>query len=558
MRAFRHLSIKWKLTLIIMITSAAALLLSCAAFVGYEVITFRRGMVRELSTQAEIIGSNNAGNLRFYALGIDTKDDAEQILNTLQVNQHIVSACIYSQEGKIFAKYLRGDRVDDFPAEPLENKHRFEDNHLVLFKPIIQDNDRVGTVYIKSDLEEMYARLKQYAGIVAMFMLGAFVIAFVLSSILQRIISKPILQLAQTTRIVSDNKDYSVRAVKHSQDEVGMLIDGFNEMLTQIQERDVELMTATENLEVSKGKLEDYSRTLAEKVDARTRELKDKNVELEETLQQLKEMQHQIIMQQKLASLGALTAGIAHEIKNPLNFVTNFAELSTDLTQELREDIEKQKGILEPQAFEDIEDILDDLRKNAEKINEHGKRADSIVRNMLLHSRGRPGERQKTDINALMAEYVNLAYHGMRAKESSFNIKIETDYDNSIGLVEVVPQDLSRVFLNILNNACDAAYKKKKEMRDEFSPTLSVVTKNLDDLIEIRIHDNGKGIPRENLDKIFNPFFTTKPTGEGTGLGLSISYDIIVEEHKGEIKVETEEGSYTEFIISLPKNANQK
>ena len=337
-----------------------------------------------------------------------------------------------------------------------------------------------------------------------------------------------------------------------------MLIDGFNEMLTQIQERDVELMTATENLKVSKEKLEDYSRTLAEKVDARTRELKDKNVELEETLQQLKEMQNQIIMQQKLASLGALTAGIAHEIKNPLNFVTNFAELSTDLTQDLREDIDKQKGILDPQAFEDIEDILDDLRTNAEKINEHGKRADSIVRNMLLHSRGTPGERQKTDINALMAEYVNLAYHGMRAKDSSFNIKIETDYDNSIGLVEVVPQDLSRVFLNILNNACDAAYEKKKEMRDEFSPTLSVVTKNLDDLIEIRVHDNGKGIPRENLDKIFNPFFTTKPTGEGTGLGLSISYDIIVEEHKGEIKVETEEGSYTEFIISLPKNANQK
>ena len=269
-------------------------------------------------------------------------------------------------------------------------------------------------------------------------------------------------------------------------------------------------------------------------------------------------MQHQIIMQQKSASLWALTAGISHEIKNPFNFVTNFAELSTDLTQELREDIEKQKGILDPQAFEDIEDILDDLRKNAEKINEHGKRADSIVRNMLLHSRGRPGERQKTDINALMAEYVNLAYHGMRAKDSSFNIKIETDYDNSIGLVEVVPQDLSRVFLNILNNACDAAYAKKKEMRDEFSPTLSVVTKNLDDLIEIRVHDNGKGIPRENLDKIFNPFFTTKPTGEGTGLGLSISYDIIVEEHKGEIKVETEEGSYTEFVISLPKNANQK
>lgn len=208
--------------------------------------------------------------------------------------------------------------------------------------------------------------------------------------------------------------------------------------------------------------------------------------------------------------------------------------------------------------LEDIEEILDDLRKNVEKINEHGKRADSIVRNMLLHSRGRPGERQKTDINALLVEYVNLAYHGMRAQDASFNIKIETDYDSSIGLVEVVPQDLSRAFLNTLNNACYAAHEKKKEMRDAFSPTLSVVTKNLDDLVEIRIRDNGNGIPQDILDEIFNPFFTTKPTGQGTGLGLSISYDIIVEEHKGEIKVETEEGGYTEFIISLPKNANRR
>ena len=301
------------------------------------------------------------------------------------------------------------------------------------------------------------------------------------------------------------------------------------------------------------NQLEAYNQTLEVKVEERTQQLQEKNHELSITLQKLKATQQQIIAQEKLASLGALTAGIAHEIKNPLNFVNNFAELSAEFTQELLEEIENQKDRLDTETTDYLEEILNDLTQNVKKINEHGKRADNIVRGMLMHSRGKGGDREPTDLNALLAEYVNLAYHGMRAKDASFNISIETHYDDTIGSVTVFPQDISRVFLNVINNACYAAHDKKKQLGDDFSPRLSASTKNLGDRVELRIRDNGNGIPNDIVDKIFNPFFTTKPTGQGTGLGLSISHDIVVQGHQGELKVETEVGNYTEFIIVLPR-----
>ncbi|NEP55490.1 MAG: AAA family ATPase [Symploca sp. SIO2G7] len=299
--------------------------------------------------------------------------------------------------------------------------------------------------------------------------------------------------------------------------------------------------------------LEDYSHTLEIKVDERTQELQEKNATLSATLKKLKATQDQIIAQEKLASLGALTAGVAHEIKNPLNFVNNFAELSVELTAELIEEIENQKDRLDSETIEYLEEILQDLGQNVEKINHHGKRADNIVKGMLMHSRSTTGERALTNINSLLAEYVNLAYHGMRAKDSEFNIMIESDYDNSLEKLNVIPQDLSRVFLNVANNACYAAYERKKAVGEYFTPKIKVSTKNLSNQVELRIRDNGNGIPPEILDKIFHPFFTTKPPGKGTGLGLSISHDIIVQGHQGQFQVETEEGSYTEFIITLPK-----
>ena len=287
-------------------------------------------------------------------------------------------------------------------------------------------------------------------------------------------------------------------------------------------------------------------------------ELKAAYQELDAAHTNLKATQQQLITQEKLASLGQLTAGIAHEIKNPLNFVNNFAQLSIDLAGELHEELFNDGVSLDTEKRVAIESLLADIQQNAEKINHHGKRADGIVKSMMQHARGASGQRELVDINHLLDEAVNLTYHGMRANDASFNITIEKDYDETIGKLEVVPQDLSRVFLNIVNNAAYAANQKKKDNFDGFSPMLSATTKNLGDKIEIRIRDNGNGIPKDIREKIFNPFFTTKPTGQGTGLGLSISYDIIVQQHRGEIKVETEEGKFTEFIVRLPKAGGDK
>jgi signal transduction histidine kinase len=269
---------------------------------------------------------------------------------------------------------------------------------------------------------------------------------------------------------------------------------------------------------------------------------------------ELKAAQAQLVQSEKMASLGQLTAGIAHEIKNPLNFVNNFAELTVDLAKELTEELDRLSEKLLPKESEYLQEITNDIRSNAQKINDHGKRADSIVKGMLLHSRGKAGDKQLTDVNAVLAEYVNLGYHGMRAQDNTFNLKIDADYDSTIGMINVVPQNISRVFLNIINNACYSTNLKKKELKDAYFPILQIQTKNLGGKVEIRIRDNGKGIPQDIIDKVFNPFFTTKPAGQGTGLGLSLSFDIIVQEHQGEMKVDSKEGEYAEFVIIIPKN----
>ncbi len=268
--------------------------------------------------------------------------------------------------------------------------------------------------------------------------------------------------------------------------------------------------------------------------------------EIEKAYTELKSTQAQLIHSEKMASLGELTAGIAHEIKNPLNFVNNFSEMSNDLIGEMVEEADKGNTA-------EVKALAKDIKQNIEKILQHGKRADSIVKGMLLHSRGTSGEKTLVDINDLLEQDVNLAYHGMRAQNKEFNITIEKDYDITLEKINVVPQDISRVFLNIINNACYAAYDRKKKSGDDFSPTLKVSTKNLNDKVEIRIGDNGNGIPTNILDKIFQPFFTTKPTGEGTGLGLSLSYDIVTKVHGGEIKVDSKEGEGAEFLIILPQ-----
>jgi two-component system, NtrC family, sensor kinase len=264
---------------------------------------------------------------------------------------------------------------------------------------------------------------------------------------------------------------------------------------------------------------------------------------LEQTLTNLKSTQAQLIQSEKMASLGELTAGIAHEIQNPLNFVNNFSEVSNELLDEMNEELSKGE-------IEEAKAIASDVKQNLEKILHHGKRADGIVKGMLQHSRSSSGTKEFTDINALADEYLRLAYHGLRAKDKSFNAKFETHFDESIGKVEMVPQDIGRVILNLITNAFYVVTEKKKQNPEGYEPTVIISSKKVEGKVELRVKDNGLGIPDNIKEKIFQPFFTTKPTGQGTGLGLSLSYDI-VKAHGGELTVETKEGEGSEFVIQL-------
>jgi len=284
---------------------------------------------------------------------------------------------------------------------------------------------------------------------------------------------------------------------------------------------------------------------LFEQVQARTRELAT-------SLDDLRTAQDRLVQSEKLASLGQLTAGIAHEIKNPLNFVNNFAHLSRELIEELKELLETLKA--DEKTKGDIDELTEMLDGNLAKVVQHGKRADSIVKNMLLHSRESSGDHRPVDLNAVVEESVNLAYHGARAEKPDFNITLVKDLDPGVGEVDLYPQEFTRVLLNLISNGFYAAMKRKRESGDPaFEPILKASTRSLGDRVEIRIRDNGTGIPPDVKARMFNPFFTTKPAGEGTGLGLSLSYDIVVKQHGGSLDVDTEPGAFTEFTIVIPR-----
>jgi two-component system NtrC family sensor kinase len=274
------------------------------------------------------------------------------------------------------------------------------------------------------------------------------------------------------------------------------------------------------------------------------KQVTERTSELKQSLDDLKSAQSQLIQSEKMASLGELTAGIAHEIQNPLNFVNNFSDVNTELIEEAKQEIDRGNA-------GDVKTILNNISDNEQKINHHGKRADAIVRGMLQHSRTSSGQKEPTDINVLADEYLRLAYHGMRARDKSFNAKFQTDFDNKIGKINIVPQDIGRVILNLINNAFYAVGEKTQQNVAGYEPAVSVNTKRLNGKVEIAVKDNGNGIPASLGDKIFQPFFTTKPTGQGTGLGLSLAYDI-VKAHGGEIKVATKEGEGSQFIVQLP------
>ena len=325
----------------------------------------------------------------------------------------------------------------------------------------------------------------------------------------------------------------------------------FDVPLPRTDVSDIEAMTGTLGMLrdslIERGRLERER----QRAEAEIRAARDT---AESALRDLKAIQANLIQAEKMASLGQLTAGIAHEIKNPLNFVNNFAGLSVELLEELKETTAPALVALDQDRRTEVAEVIDTLTGNLERIVEHGKRADNIVKSMLAHSRGGAGERQRVDLNALVEEALNLAYHGARAQDQNFNITLERDYGKDIAPIELAPQEMTRVLLNLFGNGFYAANKRRRETNDgAFKPLLTVTTRDLGDAVEIRVRDNGGGIPTEVRDKLFQPFFTTKPTGEGTGLGLSISYDIVTHGHGGAITVESDVGAGTQFAVRLPR-----
>jgi two-component system, NtrC family, sensor kinase len=320
---------------------------------------------------------------------------------------------------------------------------------------------------------------------------------------------------------------------------IAMLVVSHRQQKALLKERQIREAENEQNRIIALRKAE-----LEALVDERTAELTQQKDALQHALTDLKAMQAQLVQSEKMASLGELTAGIAHEIQNPLNFVNNFSEINSDLIAELKHEITKGN-------IEETISLANDIEANGQKILQHGKRADGIVKGMLQHSRKNTGQKEATDLNALCDEYLRLAYHGLRAKDKSFNADFKMDFDDTIGKIKVVPQDIGRVLLNLFNNAFYAVDEQKKKLNGSYHPKVTVRTKKIGNKIEIQVADNGMGISKSLIDKIFQPFFTTKPTGQGTGLGLSLSYDII-KAHSGEITVESNEQEGTTFTVILP------
>jgi signal transduction histidine kinase len=381
----------------------------------------------------------------------------------------------------------------------------------------------------------VYASLYRMAGLLALGLL----LAASLGTVLARRMVVPIRQLQDgADRLGSGERGAPIEI--RTGDEIETLAQRFNQMAAKVRE-------AYETLEA--------------KVDARTEALqasehiaREARHAAEQALADLRQAQDRLVETQKLAALGQLTAGIAHEIKNPLNFVNNFAELSTELVDELNAALSDKNPVLPEAARAEIAELTSTLSGNLAKIVEHGRRADSIVKNMLMHSRTGAGERRRADLNALVEESLNLAYHGARAENPDFNVTLRRDLDPAAGALELYPQELTRVLLNLFTNGFYAVRERQRRERDKnYAPTVSVATRAHPDRVEIRVRDNGTGIPEAARARIFDPFFTTKPAGEGTGLGLSLSYDIIVKQHGGGFAVETEPGAFTEFIVSLPR-----
>jgi len=635
MRNFRDISIKRKLTLIIMLTSSAALLLTCAAFVIHDQITFRRVMVRNLSILTEMIGYNIQSSLIF-----DYQADAEETLKSLSTEPHIVSSCLYKKydygQHEVFATYIRDDVSDDVKrslllSEPQEEGYRFEDAHLVLFRSVVDPDSKkiIGTIYIRSDMQELYSRQKWYACTAVIIMLMSSFVALILSHKLQRIISEPILGLVQTMRVVSANKNYSIQAVKYSEDEVGLLIDGFNEMLAQIQRREEELRkseemyrtifetTGTAAIMIEEDttislantefeKLSGYSKAEIEGKKSWTEFIPKVHLERMKQYHRLRRIEPDAaptnyesqfihregnirdclitvsmipgtkksigfivditehkeeaerIQAAKMESLRQLVAGVAHQMNNPIGVIASNNDVSNRAIGKIKDIIIEEYS----QEFNENGQLLRTLAA-MEKINQTSKiaseRIAKIVATLRRFVRLDEAEWQFADIHEGIDNVIALME---MEPEFKSRIRITKDYDD-IPKIYCSPSSLNQVFASLFKNASEAilCFHRNSALAmetNEGEGEIKIRTFAQQEQVNIEISDTGKGIPAENLDRIFDPGFTTKGVKVGVGLGLPICYQIVVNEHKGSIDVASELGEGTTFTITLPKYRDGK
>lgn len=532
-----------------MLICGIALLLTNAAVLIYDISTFKSGMVKELTTLARIIGNNSTAAIVF-----DDKDTAKEILSALKAKTHITTASLLVNNTPI-ATYNR-DNIQPFTPTLFKEGFQFEPDDLDLYQDIYFKNKKIGAVYIESDLKEVESRLKNYFVTMVLVILIVSIIAFLITSRLQRLISDPILQLAQTTQNVSKTQNYSVQIQKHSNDEIGQLFDGFNQMMKQIQSRDAQLIEAQNKLEHRVlERTEDLRETNAE-LAASEKQLRKTLLNMEFANKELENAQHQLLQSEKMASIGQLAAGVAHEINNPIGFISNNMEILRDYvhnytkilqcTDKLKQtiidnDLTKAKNILDELKNLEQEINLDYMKTDVTTLLEHSskgfERIKKIVTDLRTFAREEKNETMELfNVEEILDSVLNIVY-----SELKYKAELKKEYSNTPAVL-CSPQRIGQVFINLLVNATQAI-KDKGEIK--------IRTYTQDGYVAIDIADTGSGIPAENFQKIFDPFFTTKPVGRGTGLGLSISYGI-VKKHGGDIQVTSKVGEGSTFTVRLP------
>ncbi len=507
---FKHLSIRYKLSLSTILTSVIAVALVCAAIVALELMEFRKGMVRDLSVLADVIGTNSTAALIF-----DDGAAAEEILMALRAKTHVVSACVYKANGALFATYVENDKMESFPARAPAIGHRFIANHLELSRPITLDGETIGTMFIRYNAVEIQTKMKRLAWIAVFAFCLSIIVALGVNTQLQRLILRPILHLAETARLVTKEKDYSVRAVKENEDESGLLVDGFNDMLTEIQKRDLALQRDQEELEL--------------RIQARTEALQQEISERKRAEEENAKMQAQLLQAQKMEAIGVLAGGVAHDFNNLLTAIQGWTEL-------LMQGVDKSSS-----AFQDLKEIRSAT-----------KRAADLTQQLLTFSRKKPMRMISTNLNQQVRSLQSILQRLIGE-----NIEVITQFDDALWTVKADRGTIEQLIMNLVVNARDAMPGGGKISIQ----TENIIVDNLHSLsdpearpgpfVRLSVSDSGLGMSKETLKHIFEPFFTTKGIGKGTGLGLSVIYGA-VKQHEGWINVYSEPGHGTTFHVYLP------